>query len=325
MSKHINVVLGTMVFGARITDLTQVESMLRTFVRLSREHQPQREVMMDTALIYPMVPNAEGLTERILSQQLRALQEQSIVVHSKINPWGDNSMSAEGVVSQMNRILSNLQQDSLELLYLHAPDHRVPIAVTLEAVDRLHREGKVKRFGLSNYSAWQVADIVRTCEARGWLRPSVYQGMYNGISRDVERELFPCLKHFGIPFYAYNATAGGLLTGKHKMEQVPTEGRFTSPVYMQRYWNEKYFGALDRLQAACTAEGVAVADAAHRWLTHHSKLDIERDAIIVGASSAEQLEQNYAAAMAGPLPASIVKAFDEANEVAKPVWPSYFR
>jgi aflatoxin B1 aldehyde reductase len=323
----MKIVFGTMVFGGRVTDPVQIERMLTTFVRLTGQ-QSGAAALLDTALIYPMNPACEGLTEQLLAKHLHNVPTTvPIVLHSKINPWCADSFSAAGVVSQMDRILSNLQRDSLELLYLHAPDHSVPIGVTLEAVDRLHRQGKVRHFGLSNYSAWQVADIVRTCEQRGWLRPTVYQGLYNGISRDVERELFPCLRHFDIPFYAYNATAGGLLTGKHRLEQVPTEGRFTSPVYLKRYWNDKYFGALTRLQEACAAEQIAVADAAHRWLAHHSKLDVARgDAIIVGASSAEQLEQNIAACIsAGPLPQSIVDAFDQANEVAKPVWPSYFR
>jgi aflatoxin B1 aldehyde reductase len=169
----MKIVFGTMVFGGRVTDPVQIERMLTTFVRLTGQ-QSGAAALLDTALIYPMNPACEGLTEQLLAKHLHNVPTTvPIVLHSKINPWCADSFSAAGVVSQMDRILSNLQRDSLELLYLHAPDHSVPIGVTLEAVDRLHRQGKVRHFGLSNYSAWQVADIVRTCEQRGWLRPTV--------------------------------------------------------------------------------------------------------------------------------------------------------
>ena len=65
-------------------------------------------------------------------------------------------------------------------------------------------EGKFKEFGLSNYASWEVADIYHICKRNGWVLPTVYQGMYNAITRMVEGELFPALRHFGLCFYAYN-------------------------------------------------------------------------------------------------------------------------
>lgn len=63
-------------------------------------------------------------------------------------------------------------------------------------------------FGLSNYAAWEVAEICTLCRSNGWILPTVYQGMYNATTRQVETELFPCLRHFGLRFYAYNPLAG---------------------------------------------------------------------------------------------------------------------
>jgi aflatoxin B1 aldehyde reductase len=312
-----------MVFGGRVVDSVVIDAMLNTMVRLS---VPGQLTEIDTALIYPMLPNKEGLTERILSESLARLKlTERVQVHSKLNPWCDDRFSRAGVEAQMRRIESNLSPNvKVDLLYLHAPDHVNRIEDTLIAVNELHRAGRFVRFGLSNYSAWQVADIVGICKLHNFVVPTVYQGLYNAISRDVERELLPCLAKLNIAFYAYNATAGGLLTGKHTIDNMPTEGRFTSEVYRKRYWLPAYFAALDKVRDACVKESVPVADAAHRWLVHHSKLRAG-DKIIVGASSVEQLEQNTAACRAAPLPDSIVAALDEANDIARPSWPSYFR
>ena len=70
-------------------------------------------------------------------------------------------------------------------------------------------EGKFKEFGLSNYASWEVADIYHICKRNGWVLPTVYQGMYNAITRMVEGELFPALRHFGLRFYAYNTVRNG--------------------------------------------------------------------------------------------------------------------
>ena len=91
--------------------------------------------------------------------------------------------------------------------YLHGPDRSTPFEVTLKAVDELHKEGKFKRFGISNFMSWEVAEIVTICRQHGYIQPTVYQGYYNAIQRKVEPELFPCLRKFGISFYAFSPRA----------------------------------------------------------------------------------------------------------------------
>ena len=113
----------------------------------------------------------------------------------------------------------------------------------MQACFELFQQGKFRHFGLSNFAAWQVAEVVELCRRHGWMEPEVYQGMYNALTRDVERELFPCLRNYGMRFYAYNPLAGGLLTGKHlSMEQIPEDGRFNRERgYLDRYWKQDYF------------------------------------------------------------------------------------
>ena len=81
-----------------------------------------------------------------------------------------------------------------------------------------------------------VVDIWHICK-NGWLQPTVYQGRYNGLSRNVELELFPAIRKLGIRFYAYNPLAGGMLTGKHlNYEELPQQGRFARlQSYRDRY------------------------------------------------------------------------------------------
>ena len=99
------------------------------------------------------------------------------VVHTKANPhMGEEGLSYEGVKKQLNESLKALKRDKVELFYLHMPDHKTPIKETLRAVNDLHKEGKFRDFGVSNFAAWQVAEIQTICQYEGWVAPTVYQG-----------------------------------------------------------------------------------------------------------------------------------------------------
>ena len=76
-------------------------------------------------------------------------------------------------------------------------------------MDALHRAGKIREWGLSNFPAWAVVSIYHACAASGRVRPTVYQGCYNAITRSVEFELMPAARSLGIHCYHYNPLAGG--------------------------------------------------------------------------------------------------------------------
>lgn len=114
--------------------------------------------------------------------------------------------------------------------YLHGPDRTTPYEETMRGVHELYKEGLFTRFAISNYQAWEVAQICEICERNGWVKPSVYQGVYNALFRTVENELFPCLRHYGIAFYAYNPLCGGYLTDRyHRGEDGVEEGSRFDP------------------------------------------------------------------------------------------------
>lgn len=216
--------------------------------------------------------------------------------------------------------------------YLHAPDHTTPYEDTLREVNNLYQQGYFNRFGISNYAAWEVAQISEICIRNGWKRPDVYQGVYNALHRGVEPELFPCLRHYGIAFYEFNPLAGGFLTDRYSRESWADEAgsRFDPSKtqgenYRKRYWNEAYFEALDVVRPVAKKLGLSTAEAALRWVSHHSLLKKEHgDAIIIGASSASQLEENLVNLEKGPLPEELLEAFDKGWEIVKGVSKPYF-
>ena len=230
-----------------------------------------------------------------------------------------------------NRNRANLcitnPEDPVDLLYLHAPDLKTPIEATLEACQKLFKEGKFRELGLSNYAAWQVADIWHLCKQNGWMVPSVYQGRYSAVTRDVEGELFPAIRNFGLRFYAYNPLAAGLLTGKyHQFSNVPREGRFAlKSAYLERFWKKSIFDAVEIIQGASEQVGLSMIQIALRWVLQHSFLKgPSGDGVIIAASNLKQWEYNLNN-LSGELPMKVVETLNRAWQKARQECPSYSR
>ncbi|XP_066462454.1 aflatoxin B1 aldehyde reductase member 2-like [Eleutherodactylus coqui] len=315
-------VLGAMGFGSTMDTKTSNEVM-QEFLRRGYDE-------VDTAHYY-----GGGESERTLGEMgLRS----GVKMATKANPWeGKNNLGAENVRQQLEASLKRLKTPSVQLFYLHLPDHQTPLEETLAACQELYLEGKFKELGVSNYTSWEVMKIYCICKQRNWVLPTVYQGMYNAITRQVELELLPCLRQLGIRFYAYNPLAGGLLTGRYKYEdkdkeQAPSRffnNRF-SGAYMDRYWKKHHFQAIDVVQRALEEaygeDRPSLTAAAFRWMYHHSKLQASHgDAVILGMSSMQQMVQNLDGAEAGPLLPAVVAAYDEAWNLVAHDCPNYFR
>lgn len=172
------------------------------------------------------------------------------------------------------------------------------------------------------------------CEKNGWIKPTVYQGLYNALHRAVEPELLPCLRHYGISFYNYNPLAGGYLTDRYHREQTAEDlekgsrfdpERVQGQSYRARYWNDAFFDALDILRPVAKKHGLSEAECALRWMNHHSAMRREQgDKIIIGASSVGHLESNMKDLEKGPLPEEVVKALDQGWERCKGVSIKYY-
>jgi len=309
----MKLILGTMTFGESVFS-PDVEAFINTFLG-------EGYTELDTAYVYN-----DGKCERLLGEALpKAVAPYSIA--TKVNPRISGKLDGAAAYKQVNESLERLKLKSVDLVYLHFPDPATPAEDVLEAMADLHRQGKFRELGLSNFPAWMAADAWHLCDKNGWVKPTVYEGMYNPLTRNAERELNACLDRFGMRYYAYNPLCGGLLTGRYgKFEEAPTDGRFTHrPGYLNRYWKKSYFDAVEILKAACEKEGITTVEATYRWLSHHSMLKEERgDGIIIGASKLSHLMQNMETMKAGPLPESILKAFTEAWDVCRKDSPEYF-
>ena len=119
-----------------------------------------------------------------------------------------------------------------------------------------------------------------------------------------------------------------MLTGKHQtFDKIPDSGRFVTRYnYQDRYWKSDYFEVLQQLTNKSAELGIKPVEIAMSWLTHHSLLDASRgDAIILGASRIEQLEENLKAMNRDPLDQSILDVLDQGWEIIKPNCFKYFR
>ncbi|KAI5917788.1 NADP-dependent oxidoreductase domain-containing protein [Camillea tinctor] len=236
-------------------------------------------------------------------------KERGLSIATKCYPMPPVTHSEKSLRAGLDKSLAELQTDC-----------------TLRAIDAMYKEGKFKRFGLSNYAPFEVSEIVMTCEANGWVRPTIYQAIYSAIHRGIEAELIPCCRRYGLDVVIFNPLAAGFLSGKHKTADVPATGRFASQAGVQgrmhrdRYFSAQIFAALRAIEPATEKHGLAMVEIALRWCVDHSALRIRgggRDGVIIGFSGSDQLERNPADLEKGPLPQDVVDALYEAWRLAK--------
>ncbi|KAJ5865841.1 Drug/metabolite transporter [Penicillium rubens] len=318
------VILGLMTFGpteskgARITSLDEFNKCLDYF-----QQQGFNEV--DTARIY-----IDGEQEAFTAKA--NWKSRGLTLATKWYPHQPGFHKPEVVREKLELSLKELQTDTVDIFYLHAADRATPFAETLEAVNQLHKEGKFVQLGLSNFTAFEVAEICILCAERGWARPTIYQAMYNAITRNIETELVPACHRYGLDIVIYNPLAGGLFSGKYKSQDIPAEGRYsdsssTGPNYRKRYFRDATFEALSIIEPVVEKHGLTLLETALRWVRHHSALRMDnggRDGVLVGVSSFAQLETNLADLQKGPLPEEVVQALDQAWLVAKSNSPDYW-
>ncbi|KAG9311754.1 NADP-dependent oxidoreductase domain-containing protein [Chiua virens] len=310
MSSRVSLVLGTGSFGtpgskttgARIHTVEDARTVVDYFVGCGYN-------TLDTARLY-----GGGTAEEFLGQ----MDVGDCVIDTKVFPGQHGNFSDEGIKESVKRSLTALGKHNIRTLYLHAPDPTVPIETTLRAINNLYTEGHFEQFGLSNYSSWQVAEIMGIVSHHGWVKPTVYQGNYNAIQRTTEAELFPCLRHFGIKFFAYSPQAGGLLSGTILSEEdmAAREGGRWDPkacgfAESLRSQYVPLLPAVRELKEGLEKHGLSLPQAALRWLQHHSALQ-QGDAVILGAASVKQLEMNINLSEQGPLSEDVIALFETA-------------
>lgn len=304
---------GTMTFGEPVDQVTATRMVDRCI--------DEGINFFDTANIYQI-----GVAESMLGEAMHGKRDRLIVatkVRGKMGGGDDESGLSKGaIVRAIEDSLKRLRTDYIDLYYLHQPDYDVPIEETLGALEELVKQGKIRYLGTSNYSGWQICEMLWVAKENGYTPASLSQPMYNLLARGIEQEYLSLAKKYDVTVIAYNPLAGGLLTGKHNQAAILSGTRFDSnAMYQDRYWHAQNFAAVEKLRRISESVGRSLVDVSLNWLLHHT----QADCVVLGATKMEQLEQNLTACEKGPVQPEVLKVCDEVwAELRSPV-PIYNR
>jgi aryl-alcohol dehydrogenase-like predicted oxidoreductase len=277
---------------------------------------------IDTANVYN-----KGLSETIVGKLLKGRRDKVVLATKVRGKMGDapdeSGLSPAAIRKAIDASLQRLQTDYVDLYYLHQPDYDAPIEETLAAMDELVKAGKVRYPAISNYAAWQVAEVHCISQKNGYQPPFISQPMYNLLARAIEDEYLPFCKRYGVAVVPYNPLAGGLLTGKQSSKGKPITGsRFDeNKMYLDRYWHDDDFSAVEELKAIAEEAGKSIVQLALQWVLSQEQVDC----IILGASKLEQLEENLKACSGPKLPGDVLERCDAVWRRLRGVTPKYNR
>jgi aryl-alcohol dehydrogenase-like predicted oxidoreductase len=236
-----------------------------------------------------------GDSEIVLGKALGA-HRKDIVLLSKFGVDLDNARVRDSsrayVMRAIEGSLRRLGTDWLDIYMIHWPDDATPIAETLRALDDLVRDGKVRYIACSNLETWRVVDALWTSRHHGYEAFIATQSEYNLLNRGAERDVIPALEHYGVGFIPYFPLASGLLTGKYSDKNA--QGRLKDNFLNlgNTFMTKRNLRIVDELDAFAKERGRTLLELAVSWLASRPTVC----SVICGATRAEQIEQNVAAA-----------------------------
>lgn len=229
---------------------------------------------IDTAEIY-----GEGHSEQIVAQAIAEIRDQ-VELASKVFP---THLKYDQVLEACDRSLQNLQTDYLDLYQIHWPagsfnSEIVPVEETMQALNKLKQQGKIRAIGVSNFSKEQVA------EAQQYGQIDSVQPPYSLFWRQAEKELIPYCVAQKITVLAYSSLAQGLLTGKFGADHQFEEGdhRAKNKLFQGETY-ERALQAVEQLRPIAQEKGCTLAQLALAWLIAQPNT-----CAIAGARNAEQ-------------------------------------
>jgi len=255
--------LGTMMFGDR-TEAIEAG-------RIVDSARAAGINFIDTADAY-----AKGESERITGKLVAGDRAQWVIATKVGNPMGkgpnERGLSRAWLMRAIDASLERLGTDWVDIYYLHLDDPTVPIEETLVAMGEIVSAGKARYFGVSNYRAWRIAQIVELCGKLGVPAPIVSQPYYNAMNRMPETEVLPACANYGLGVVPYSPLARGVLTGKYAPGQPPaadSRAGHKDKRMMETEFREESMLMAQKLKAHAEQRGMSAGQFALNWVLNN--------------------------------------------------------
>lgn len=316
--KVSRICLGTMTYGSQVSEVDAI--------KIIKSALAAGVNFLDTANAYP--PAITGKSEEIIGKALKGERHSAVIatkVGARIAPGpNDEGLSRGHIIKGIEDSLRRLQTDYIDLCYAHFPDYDTPMEETLSTMDDLVHQGKIRYIGCSNFSAWQLCKALWVSDVHNLVRYDCIEPPYNLLTRDIENELLPLCASEGVGVCVYNPLAGEMLTGRHEFGKSPAEGRFTDKImgqgYLERYWSEMNFKAVDRFAKMAKEHGCSLAQFALAWILNNETIT----SFLSGLISTEQLKENLGA-IEIKLSQEDLQVCDEMWQMFRPPRYSYYK
>jgi aryl-alcohol dehydrogenase-like predicted oxidoreductase len=310
--------LGTMTFGTESDEATS-HAQLDAFVEAGGN-------LIDTADVY-----SAGVSEEIIGRWLGRQTEEvrnGVVLATKgrfttgagVNDVG---LSRRHLRAALHASLRRLGVDAVDLYQVHAHDPLTSPEETLRFLDDAVRAGDIAYIGLSNYTGWQLQQIVGVAELHNLVRPVTLQPQYNLLVREIEWEIVPACLANGLGLLPWSPLGGGWLTGKYKPDSRPVGATRLGEnpdrgveAYDRRSGRERTWKVIDAVDSVAGSRGVSMAQVALAWLLDRPGVS----SVILGARTLEQLEDNLGAASLR-LSSDEIAGLDAASDPAAADYP----
>lgn len=265
---------------------------------------------------------AGGESEMLLGRALQAHRDR-VVIATKVGfrtgePLTQAGLSRRHILWSVDQSLRRLGTDWIDVYIVHREDPFTPLEETLDALDRVVKAGKVRYLGFSNWSAWKVAAAMEIQKAHAWAPFTHGQMNYSLLGRDVERDVIPMMKRYGLGLTVWSPLASGFLSGKYTRENLSDPNNRFSGFDILPFDKEKAFALVEQMRAIASAKGATVAQVALAWLLARQAVT----SVILGASKLHQLEDNLGAVTIELSPEELA-ALDEST-MPPEVYPNWF-
>ena len=221
----------------------------------------------------------------------------------------DVGLSRKHLIDAVEASLKRLQTDYIDLYQVHYFDPDTPLEESLQTLDDLIRQGKIRYIGCSNFAAWQLMRALWVSDKQGFERFESVQPEYNLGKRDIEGELFAACSDQSVGIIPYQIFMGGVLTGRYSPEAPPPSDSHMASRHAQRakdtYWTDRTFEMVKALEETAASLEISVPQLLISWTLFRPQIT----SVIVGASLPEQAESN-ARAVSLQLPDEIVARLD---------------